>query len=123
MGRIVIDNDVLWKPEALARLRAISGSKVLPALAFGERARQYALQGRSLETLRALLSDAGVFIEPMGPVEAARCTINVRNGADWHHLNRDAFIAGHVGPGDVLWTGDVADFVKVGVPRSRIVAA
>jgi len=122
MGRIVVDTNVLWDAGALLRLQESGRPLVLPAVAFAERARQFKARGWSLQSLWKILEKVGLVVEPLGPVEAVRFAMDLQDNQHWARLSRDAFIAGHVGPGDTLWTRDVEDFVAVGVPRGQIVA-
>jgi predicted nucleic acid-binding protein len=120
VSRIIIDTNVLWDPAAMARLATRPEPCILPVVALAERARQYAKAGRSLESFWSLLLRAGVAVESLDEVTALRRCLGVTDDRDWARLARDAFIAGHVGPGDILWTRDVADFVAVGLPRDQI---
>lgn len=120
--RIILDTGVLWRPRALEGALRLGARLVVPAVAFGERARQ--LQGQGVAVLQFLRSLAryGASVEPMGIAEASRYAPYIRDAASWHRLSRDAFIAGHVGRDDLLWTTNPRDFVAVGVPARQIVS-
>lgn len=120
MPRVVLDTNALFDRAALASLRDHLGDIVLPAVAFAERARQLRRQGRDVDELWGILERGRIRVESFGPDEALSRPLHAIPDAAWGRLARDAFIAGHVGDADVLWTRDVEDFVAVGLPRARI---
>lgn len=118
--RVVLDTNALFDREAMLQLAATRKRIILPAVAFAERARQLQRAGRSLEELWQVLEVGKISLESFGADEALRRPLHAIEDKAWGRLARDAFIAGHVGPGDMLWTKDVEDFVAVGVPRDQI---
>lgn len=118
--RVVLDTSALWVAHVWDDILAQPQEYVLPAIAFAERARQYAERGVAVEVLWARLQQAGIVVEAMGAVEASRYFAKLPRGR-LEALGRDAFIAGHVGPDDVLWTSDVDDFIELGVPLSQVI--
>jgi predicted nucleic acid-binding protein len=118
--RIVLDTSVLWDKPALERLRKEPGDIVLPAVAFTERARQFVRQGRPVAELWRQLAEGGFEVEAFGAEHGLRHAARLDDAA-WARLARDALIAGHVGPGDVLWTKNPKDFLAVGLPREQVV--
>lgn len=121
MARTILDTGVLWNPEAMDRARRMDGVVVLPAVAFTERARQIAQAGRTVDELWRLVRSAGLLVESFriehGLMLAARL-----DDVTWRRHARDALIAGHVGPGDVLWTTNPRDFAAVGLPSEQVLA-
>jgi predicted nucleic acid-binding protein len=118
--RIVLDTGILWDKPALERLRQESGPIVLPAVAFTERARQFVRQGRSVEELWRQLEEGGFEVEPFAAENGLRYAARL-DDARWGRLARDALIAGHVGPDDVLWTQNPKDFLALGLPSDQVV--
>lgn len=119
---VVVDTNILWDTAALARLRDCAQPAVLPAVALAERARQLLIQGRALDELWGTLHQAGIDVVPMMRDQAIRCgELRVPDNL-WSRHARDAMIAGHVGPDDVLWTKNPKDFLAVGLPPERILA-
>lgn len=104
------------------RLSDEAGPYVVPAVAYAERVRQYARAGRSVRNLDATLQRLKIQVEPFTREFALRFVPRLTDDADWKRLDRDAMIAGHVGPADVLWTADVKDFLAVGLRDDQVVA-
>lgn len=120
--RIVVDTSILWKPGALSRLAHEAGDHVVPAVAYAERARQYAQTGRSIGQLDETLASFDLSVEAFTREFALRFVPRLTDDEDWKRLDRDAMIAGHVGPADVLWTANVKDFLAVGLREDQVVA-
>ena len=119
--RVVLDTNVLWDSGALAALARSSVNVVVPALVFAERARQYRQRGRSTRELREQLARNEFTLEDFRPEHAERYATNIVDDALWRRVSRDALIAGHLGPGDILLTANVKDFLAVGVQRDQLV--
>lgn len=119
--RIVLDTGVLWRPAAIRDLATSPHEIVLPAVAFAERLRQLAGQGRPPGPFEALIARMGITVEPFGKTEARRFVPRLTDDDRWRRLARDAMIAGHVGPDDVLWTTNPKDFHALGVPGEHLV--
>ncbi len=120
--RIVVDTNILWNPRALGRLARQAGDHVVPAVAYAERARHYARSGRSLRHLDETLARFNLSVEPFTREFALRFVPRITDDTAWKRLNRDAMIAGHVGPADILWTRDRKDFLAVGLREDQVVA-
>lgn len=120
--RIVLDTSILWNPGALSRLAHEAGDHVVPAVAYAERARQYAQSGRSIRQLDDTLEGFYLRVEPFTREFALRFVPRLTDDVEWKRLDRDAMIAGHVGPADVLWTGNPKDFLAVGLREDQVVA-
>lgn len=120
--RAILDTSALFRPAALADLARQAADMVLPAVAYAERLRQVSLRGQRKQEFDAFLVEMGVRIEPFGPDEAARFVPGLVDGPTWERLARDAMIAGHLGPGDLLWTTNPKDFLVLGVPKDQIMA-
>jgi hypothetical protein len=118
--RIIIDTGVLWVPQALRALAALSFDRILPAVAFAQRSRQIAKAGRSPDELQEILDRCGIQVEALSGARAARFSIGLTDDNDWARLARNALIAGHLGPDDVLWTTDPEDFRELGVSPKQI---
>lgn len=119
---VVLDTCALWSRSALAALATCGDEVVLPAVAYTERARQWLAAGRPLSALDELLRANHIDVEPFSPAHGLRFAAHVHDDDRWRRLAHDALIAGHLGPEDQLWTGNVDDFVAVGVPREQVVA-
>jgi hypothetical protein len=61
----------------------------------------------------------GIEVEPFGQDEARRFAARL-DDARWARLARDAMVAGHLRPGDLLWTTDPHDFAELGVAPARL---
>lgn len=120
--RIVLDTGVFFRPAALRALATVPNEVVVPAVAFAERARQLTKRGVALARFEGLLEEMGFRVEPFGPEEALRFAAGLVDDARWRSLARDAMIAGHLRPSDVLWTTDPKDFLELGVPPAQVVA-
>ncbi len=120
MPRIILDTNVLYDRKAMTALRESEADLVLPAVAFAERVRQIRRRGGDVEELWALFALGSIRVESFGPDEALARPLHHIAPKDWGRLARDAFIAGHVGTDDVLWTRDIQDFLDVGIPRNQI---
>ena len=119
--RLVVDTNVLWDRIALPALAAQKRPAILPAVAFIERARQLLQAGRTVDELWQLARDFGMEIEPLLPEHGLRMAARL-DDATWRRHARDAMIASHVGPDDVLWTKNPKDFLAVGLRPDQIVA-
>ncbi|HUR70224.1 MAG TPA: PIN domain-containing protein [Candidatus Thermoplasmatota archaeon] len=119
--RIVVDTGVFYHPEALARLAERPQDIVVPVVALAERLRQVRRDGLDVAAFRRTLVRAHVDVEAMGEPEATSVATAALDDDVWRKLSHDAFIAGHVQPGDELWTTNPEDFEALGVPRERIV--
>lgn len=119
--RLIIDTGVLWRPEALRALVELPHDRILPAVAFAERAREIQAAGREPAELVTLLGRCGIQVEPFTEQHALRYAATITDEGKWRILARDALIAGHVGPEDTLWTTDPEDFKRIGVPEDQIV--
>lgn len=119
--RIILDTGALFYPRALQAIDP-SVPVVVPAVVFLERSRQLAREGRMVPAeYRRLLRDSVWLVEPFGEEEALRTPGTRLDDAQWRRLARDAMIAGHVRPGDRLWTSNPRDFATLGVPTEQIV--
>jgi len=120
--RIVLDTNVLYDRAAVMSISDDPRPKILPAVAFAERARQ---RQRDFDEppaqLRAWLDDLRIHVEDFGPVQAERIAARVGDERVWARHARDAMIAGHVEEMDELWTANARDFVAVGVDPRHIV--
>lgn len=118
--RIVVDTNVFWHLEALAELQTRVEDVVVPAVVFAERCRQrFRDRGLAPGSFRRFLDAVDFQVEPMAPDQAVRFSHRIAD-ARWPRLSRDALIAGHVGPDDVLWTANGRDFIEVGLEASQI---
>lgn len=120
--RIVVDTGVFFRPAALRVLSDMPNPVVVPAVAFAERARQVALRGVPADALLDLLDRLDFDVEPFGPEEAQRFAPLLTDEARWRAHARDAMVAGHLRPGDLLWTTEPRDFLDLGVPAEQVVA-
>ena len=120
--RIVLDTGVFFRPAALRALAQAPHRVVVPAVAFAERARQVGKRGVAPEALLDLLDRLDFRVEPFGVEEAQRYAPSLGDDGRWRALARDAMIAGHLGPRDVLWTTDPKAFLELGVPAEQVVA-
>lgn len=119
--RIILDTSAFYFPVALELLSRQPEDIVVPAVAFTERARQLARDGRmSPAELLDELARNEIAVESYGEEEAMRFATGVRDDARWKKLARDAMIAGHVREGDVLWTANPLDFAAVGLAPAQI---
>jgi hypothetical protein len=120
--RIVLDTTVFFQRRAIDALPDDVRPKIVPAVAFAERARQLA-RDRSFDAghVRQLFEDEGWEIEPFGPDEAARVAARTTDDRVWDRHARDALIAGHVREMDELWTYNAKDFLAVGLDARHIV--
>jgi predicted nucleic acid-binding protein len=120
--RIILDTGAFFRPAALKKARDSRHRVIVPVVAYAERLRQVSAQGA------ARASRFKELFRPMVEAfdtEAAHRRVPALHAIPqdrWRRLARDAFIAGHVRPGDELWTTDPDDFVAVGVPKDQIVA-
>lgn len=120
--RIIVDTSVLFDRAAIDALVDDPRPKVVPSVAFAERARQiFRDHGVSPEHLRSTLVRDGWVIEPFGPEEAGRIAGQLRQDRIWAKHSRDALIAGHVQDLDELWTANAKDFAAVGLDPRHIV--
>lgn len=118
--RIVIDTGVFWRPEALEKLAGLRRRIVLPAVAFAERSRQLVKRGVSVDRFLQVLARMHIQVEDFTVRQARRYAVNVAAEALWLRASRDAMIAGHLEPGDVLWTTNSSDFLSLGVPPDQV---
>ena len=118
--RIVVDTGVFFRPDALRALAQAPHPVVVPAVAFAERARQLRKKGVGPGDLLELLDRLDFQVEPFGPEEALRYAPGLADDGRWRALARDAMIAGHLRPSDVLWTTDPKDFLDLGVPSAQV---
>lgn len=119
--RIVLDTNIRWDLGALAQAGRTGAVLVLPVIAFIERARQVVAAGRDLGELLHPLDLVEVRVEDFTPAQGLQFATTL-DQPTWDRHARDAFIAGHLGPDDVLWTKNPKDFVRVGVHEEQIVA-
>lgn len=118
--RIVLDTGVFYHPAALREAARQGLDVVVPVVAFTERARQLARDGRPVGEFLAILEEHGFAVEPLTVREALRLPVRVRDDRLWLRHARDALIAGHVGRDDVLWTTNRADFERIGLDPHQI---
>ncbi|MEA3199651.1 MAG: hypothetical protein QOE90_1079 [Thermoplasmata archaeon] len=117
---VVLDTNVLWHPEALDLLE--DEDVIVPALVVLERCRQLRQRGADPAELLHAFERLGWRIEPYDAEHALRSALQAPlDDKAWLKLARDAIIAGHVGPADVLWTYNAKDFAALGLPREKIV--
>ncbi len=120
MERIVLDTSILWDPAVTRRAGLGQGSAILPSIALTERARQVIAAGRDVAELWAVLRANKIVVEDFGIEHGMRRAAKLPQSV-WDRHARDALIAGHVGPDDVLWTKNPKDFLKVGLAKEQIV--
>lgn len=118
--RIVLDTGVFYHPEALRRAARAETELVVPAVVFMERARQLRRDGRDVRAFAVRLIEDGYLVEPFRPSHALRYAVPLDDDRLWRKHLRDAMIAGHVGPGDELWTTNPRDFEAIGVPKAQV---
>ena len=119
--RIILDPGVTFHREALVRLAELPHPILMPVVAFAERVRHLQRDGFDVEAFRRTLRRARVQVEAMTEEHALRYAGRLVDDEAGRKTSRDAFIAGHVGTDDVLWTTHAADFVKLGLRRDQIV--
>jgi predicted nucleic acid-binding protein len=122
LSRIILDTSSLWRPTALAAAQADPRPVVVPAVAYTERVRQVLAAGRRQEELDGALALNQIEVESFTIQHGMRFAAHIHDPTTWHRLARDALIAGHVGPGDELWTTDPQDFLDLGMPPEQVVA-
>lgn len=120
MARVILDTGVFFHPGAMRRAVAQDAAVVVPAIVFVERARQLRKRGRDVVEFAARLVESGIIVEPFRPQHGLRFAVDILNDRTWGRLFRDAMIAGHLEPGDVLWTTSRREFEAVGVPPDQI---
>ena len=118
--RIIVDTGVLWHKDAVEALVESGEALILPAVVFMERAGQVARHGWDTAVFADRLRDTGFEIEPFGEAEAVRFAVHIGEADRWKRLSRDAMIAGHVRPGDRLWTTNAKDFLEIGVHPAQL---
>lgn len=119
--RVVLDTSALFYPRAIEALDP-SWPVFVPSVVFLERSRQLAREGRMRPAeYAAVLRANGWQVEAFGVEEALRAPAPRLGDKDWKRLSRDAMIAGHVRPGDELWTANPRDFRFLGLEASRVV--
>ena len=110
---LVLDTSALWhRPLVETLISARDGGlhergevrALLPAVAFAERFRQLRRDGRDVETWLRRLEDAGIAVEPFGPVEARRLP-KVEERL-WARHARDYLVAAHLDEGRIAVTAD-----------------
>lgn len=121
MSRVVLDTGALWSPSFI-REAAKSGETgiILLAVAYTERARQMHRDGQDIRDLERLIKELGIEVEDFGRAEGLRRAAGVVDDRVWERVARDAMIAGHVGPGDILLTTNAEDFLELDVPAAQI---
>lgn len=120
MNRIVLDTNVLWSVDALNTLMGMPLEVVVPSIVLAERVRQIRARGQDVGIFLERIRLLDWTIEALGREQALRYSTEITQDDKWRALARDAFIAGHVRQGDVLWTSNVKDFVAIGVPERQI---
>ncbi len=120
MVRLVLDTGVFFRRTALQELLGVSVPVIVPATVYMERGRQLIARGVPRKRWDQVIEYYGFEVEPFGRQEAARYAVKIHDDKEWYRLYRDAMIAGHVGPGDVLWTTNPKDFVAVGLDPEQI---
>lgn len=118
--RIVLDTGVFYHPDALRRAARAEAELVVPAVVFMERARQLQRSGGDVRAFALRLVEDGYVVEPFRPSHALRYAVPLVDDRLWRKHFRDAMIAGHVGPGDELWTTNRRDFEAIGVPHDQL---
>lgn len=121
MVRLVIDTGVFFRRTALQELLGVSVPVILPATAYMERGRQLSARGVPQKKWDQVIEYYGFVVEPFDRQEAVRYAVEIHDDRRWHRLYRDAMIAGHVGPQDVLWTTNPKDFIAVGLDPDQVV--
>lgn len=119
--RIVLDTGVFFSRDIWERLSTRVDEIVLPAVAYAERARQIHQGGGNLRSFEILLSAFQIEVESFSRAHALRRAIHIEDQQWWKANARDAFIAGHVGPGDELWTTNPKDFITLGLDPDSII--
>lgn len=119
--REILDTSIFFRPESIQRLKRSGRQVIVPAVAFTERARQLKKAGIPPERFLAYLAENEFEVESYGFAEAVARAVNVVDDDRWARLARDAMIAGHVRPGDRLWTTNPRDFIALGVHADQIV--
>lgn len=120
--RVIIDTGVLWKPEAIRRIKEDRRAAIVPAAAYAERLRQLQRDGRSRAEFDEWLDRLALTVEPLTRERAGRVLPALVDERAWRKLGFDALVASHLEPGDELWTTNPRDFEALGVPREQIVA-
>lgn len=115
--RAVIDTGVFFRPDVLHSL--IDEIVVIPTVAVAERRRQLARDGRDVERFVQLLDGGDFVLEPFDYEYAMTMPI-ITDDARWRRHARDAMIAAHVRPGDVLWTTNPKDFLTLGLRPEQV---
>lgn len=121
MVRLVIDTGVFFRREALERLKEVDVPIIVPATVYMERGRQLLARGVTQQAWDRTIRTRGFVVEPFSRQEAARFAMQIDDDHRWGRLYRDAMIAGHVGPEDVLWTMNPEDFLAVGLEADQVV--
>jgi predicted nucleic acid-binding protein len=118
--RYVIDTGVFYRRDVLLQLSETDVEIVVPVTVYMERVRQ--LRAKDLDPgtfVTALVANA-FRVESFEPIHAERYATQITDPQRWKRLYRDAMIAGHVGPDDVLWTTNPKDFLAVGLEADQV---
>lgn len=116
--RVVLDTGAFYRRGTLGAFRGTDTEVVVPGVAFAERLRQLARDGRDIHHFLATLEEASFFVEAFGETEALRMV--PLDDATWALDARDAMIAAHVREGDVLWTTNPRDFLALGLKQAQV---
>lgn len=115
--RIVLDTGVFFRPAALSAL--LDKVVVIPTVVVAERRRQLARDGQDIDRFLHLLESGNFELEPFDAAHALAMP-TITDDARWRRHARDAMIAAHVGPDDVLWTTNPKDFLALGLKPAQI---
>lgn len=121
--RVILDTGAFFRPKALLELNDADAPIVVPAVAYAERLRQITQHGQAEADFEHYLAMLGCTVEAFTARQARRFIPGLARQPQrlWERLARDAMIAGHLEPGDHLWTTNGKDFFDVGVPADQIV--
>ena len=119
--RIILDTGVFYRRDALDALATSQDDIIVPVVALAERLRQIRRDGGDPAAFRRALVRAQFDVEALDEPAATRYSLELEVDAEWRKLSHDAFIAGHVREGDMLWTTNPNDFEALGVPTAQIV--
>lgn len=118
--RLILDTGLFFRPIALREARKSGRPVVLPAIVLAERGRQLALLGRPFHEVATFAAESGIIIEPFDSPQAARLSERAPAKEMWDRHARDAMIAAHVREGDILWTTNPRDFLKLGLRPEQV---
>jgi len=116
-----LDTNVFWNKQFLLEIKTFSDEVAISSIVFYERLRQLLKHSITAADFRQYLENNKIYIRDFTSAEGNSIPQPIiTDDKLWKSLARDAMIASHIGPNDIIVTSNSKDFIALEIPFKQI---